>query len=191
MKKQLYEQVILASQSPRRKELMGLLFPSFQVQVSEADETLPEGIRPAQAVELLALRKAQAVACTHPQDLVVGSDTVVAVDGLILGKPKDEGEAAGMLERLSGRTHQVYTGVALCLGERNQVFHQMTQVEFAPMSREEIQWYLSTGEPFDKAGGYGIQGYGARFIKGIQGDYFTVMGLPVRGIYERLGGFDK
>ncbi|MBC3939764.1 septum formation protein Maf [Anaerotruncus massiliensis (ex Liu et al. 2021)] len=184
-------EIILASQSPRRQELLGFLFPRFTVRVSEADETLPEGIAPDEAVRTLALRKARAVAPEAPGAFVIGADTVVAIDGLILGKPRDEADAAGMLRRLSGRTHQVYTGVALLGGGREECFHECTGVTFAPLTDGEIAWYLSTGEPFDKAGSYGIQGYGARFIERISGDYFTVMGLPLHGIYTRIGRFYK
>lgn len=184
-------EIVLASQSPRRQELLGFLFPRFTVRVSEADETLPEGIAPDEAVRTLALRKARAVAPEAPGALVIGADTVVAIDGLILGKPRDAADAAGMLRRLSGRTHQVYTGVALLGGGREECFYECTGVTFAPLTDGEIAWYLSTGEPFDKAGSYGIQGYGARFIERISGDYFTVMGLPLHGIYTRIGRFYK
>lgn len=183
--------VVLASQSPRRQELLRCLFPRFTVRVSEADETLPAGIAPNAAVESLALRKARAVARDAPGALVIGADTVVAIDGLILGKPRDAADAAGMLRRLSGRTHQVYTGVAMLGGGREETFHECTGVTFAPLAEEEIAWYLSTGEPFDKAGSYGIQGYGARFIERISGDYFAVMGLPLHGIYTRIRRFYK
>ena len=179
-------EIVLASQSPRRQELLGFLFPRFTVRVSEADETLPEGIAPDEAVRTLALRKARAVAPEAPGALVIGADTVVAIDGLILGKPRDAADAAGMLRRLSGRTHQVYTGVALLGGGREECFHECTGVTFAPLTDGEIAWYLSTGEPFDKAGSYGIQGYGARFIERISGDYFTVMGLPLHGILSLI-----
>ncbi|MEM1485073.1 Maf family protein [Oscillospiraceae bacterium PP1C4] len=184
------EKIILASQSPRRQELMKLLFDEFEVRVSDVDESLPDGIDPASAVESLALRKAKAVA-EDAQGIVIGADTVVAIDGLILGKPQDPADAAAMLRRLSGKVHQVYTGVAICAPKQECVFHRCTSVEFCSLSEEEIAWYLKTGEPFDKAGAYGIQGWGARFIKGITGDYFNVMGLPVNSIYEKIGCFTK
>ena len=185
------DRVVLASQSPRRRELLKFLFDEFTVHVSEADESLPEGVAPGAAVEELARRKALAVAALEPGALVVGADTVVAIDGLILGKPRDPGEAAAMLRRLSGREHTVYTGVCLVRGAQRQVFHCRTQVLFKPLSEEEIAWYLSTGEPYDKAGAYGIQGYGARFVRGVVGDYFNVMGLPVNLIYENLAQLPK
>lgn len=140
-------EIVLASQSPRRQELLGFLFPRFTVRVSEADETLPKGIAPDEAVRTLALRKARAVAPEAPGALVIGADTVVAIDGLILGKPRDAADAAGMLRRLSGRTHQVYTGVALLGGGREECFHECTGVTFAPLTDGEIAWYLSTGNP--------------------------------------------
>lgn len=184
-------EVILASGSPRRQELLQLVIDHFEVCVSDVDETLPEGIAPRDAVEMLAQRKAQTVAELRPHALVIGADTVVAVEGRILGKPRDDEQAAEMLRMLSGRTHQVYTGVAVCEKNESNVFSCCTQVEFALLSEAEIDWYLSTGEPFDKAGGYGIQGYGARFVKGISGDYFNVMGLPVNRLYTILGRIDK
>jgi septum formation protein len=184
-------EVILASGSPRRQELLQLVIDHFEVCVSDVDETLPEGIAPRDAVEMLAQRKAQTVAELRPHALVIGADTVVAVEGRILGKPRDDEQAAEMLRMLSGRTHQVYTGVAVCEKNKSNVFSCCTQLEFAPLSEAEIDWYLSTGEPFDKAGGYGIQGYGARFVKGISGDYFNVMGLPVNRLYTILGRIDK
>lgn len=185
------KQIILASGSPRRQELLHLVVENFEVCVSDADETLPEGIGPSKAVEMLAQRKAQAVARLRPSALIIGADTVVAVDGAILGKPQDDEQAREMLLRLSGRMHQVYTGVALCENGGSCVFSCCTEVEFASLTNEEIDWYLGTGEPFDKAGAYGIQGYGARFVKAIKGDYFNVMGLPVNRLYTKLGEINK
>ena len=135
----------------------------------------------------IALRKARAAVREHSDARVSAAGTVVSVDGMILGKPRGAADAAQMLRRLSGRTHQVYTGVALCRGGHEESFFVKTDVAFAPLDECEIAWYLATDEPFDKAGAYGIQGYGARFITGIAGDYFNVMGLPVNAIYERLG----
>lgn len=187
----LKNKVVLASQSPRRRELLGLLADDFEICVSDADETLADGIAPSAAVEQLALRKARAVACGMPEAIVIGADTVVAIDGMILGKPADEKDARAMLSRLSGRVHQVYTGVAVCLGAEEHVFHCCTSVEFCALTAEEIKWYISTGEPFDKAGAYGIQQYGARFVKGVVGDYFNVMGLPVNSLYHVLADIAK
>lgn len=181
-------EIVLASQSPRRQELLGFLFPRFTVRVSEADETLPEGIAPTRrSGHSRCARRARWRGGAGA--LVIGADTVVAIDGLILGKPRDAADAAGMLPAAVGADAQVYTGVALLGGGREECFHECTGVTFAPLTDGEIAWYLSTGEPFDKAGSYGIQGYGARFIERISGDYFTVMGLPLHGIYTRIGRF--
>ncbi len=191
MKTMSNKRIILASKSPRRKELMGLLFPQFEVQASDVDETLPEGVSLGRAVELLALRKGQAVAGAEPDALVIAADTLVTLGSVILGKPTGREDAARMLRLLSGRVHQVYTGVALLEGERTNRFHCVTDVEFSPLTEEEIRWYLSTGEPFDKAGAYGIQGYGARFIRGVREDFFNVMGLPVNELYRQIMQFTK
>ena len=191
MKTMSNKRIILASKSPRRKELMGLLFPQFEVQASDVDETLPEGVSLGRAVELRALRKGQAVAGAEPDALVIAADTLVTLGSVVLGKPTGREDAARMLRLLSGRVHQVYTGVALLEGERTNRFHCVTDVEFSPLTEEEIRWYLSTGEPFDKAGAYGIQGYGARFIRGIREDFFNVMGLPVNELYRQIMQFTK
>ncbi len=191
MKTMSDKRIILASKSPRRKELMGLLFPQFEVQASDVDETLPEGVSLGRAVELLALRKGQAVAGAGPDALVIAADTLVTLGSVVLGKPTGREDAARMLRLLSGRVHQVYTGVALLEGERTNRFHCVTDVEFSPLTEEEIRWYLSTGEPFDKAGAYGIQGYGARFIRGVREDFFNVMGLPVNELYRQIMQFTK
>ncbi len=191
MKTMSNKRIILASKSPRRKELMGLLFPQFEVQASDVDETLPEGVSLGRAVELLALRKGQAVAGAEPDALVIAADTLVTLGSVVLGKPTGREDAARMLRLLSGRVHQVYTGVALLEGERTNRFHCVTDVEFSPLTEEEIRWYLSTGEPLDKAGAYGIQGYGARFIRGVREDFFNVMGLPVNELYRQIMQFTK
>ena len=191
MKTMSNKRIILASKSPRRKELMGLLFHQFDVQASDVDETLPEGVSLGRAVELLALRKGQAVAGAEPDALVIAADTLVTLGSVVLGKPTGREDAARMLRLLSGRVHQVYTGVALLEGERTNRFHCVTDVEFSPLTEEEIRWYLSTGEPFDKAGAYGIQGYGARFIRGVREDFFNVMGLPVNELYRQIMQFTK
>ena len=180
MKTMSNKRIILASKSPRRKELMGLLFPQFEVQASDVDETLPEGVS-----------LGRAVAGAEPDALVIAADTLVTLGSVILGKPTGREDAARMLRLLSGRVHQVYTGVALLGGERTNRFHCVTDVEFSPLTEEEIRWYLSTGEPFDKAGAYGIQGYGARFIRGIREDFFNVMGLPVNELYRQIMQFTK
>ena len=182
------KQIILASASPRRREILTTLGIPFRVVVSDADETLAAGIAPAEAVETLAARKAAAVAALCGADeTILAADTVVAIDGEILGKPADEADAASMLRRLSGRAHTVYTGVALRRGGELRVAHEATRVRFAALTEADIASYIATGEPMDKAGAYAIQGRAARFIEGIEGDYFNVVGLPGRLVWVMLG----
>lgn len=183
--------IILASASPRRKELltrMGLT--EFSVITSDADETLQEGLSPAQQVEMLSLRKAQSVASLVQDDaLVIAADTVVTLNGAILGKPSDEKDAFSMLSALSGARHQVYTGVTVIQQDKTLTRHEMTSVDFRPLSPEEIMQYIATGECMDKAGAYGIQGFGALLVEGIVGDYYNVMGLPVVCLARMLSEF--
>ena len=180
-------QLILASQSPRRQELLGLITPNFSVCPADIDEGLCPGADLAEEVARLAAGKARAVAALHPQAAVIGSDTLVVLDGQALGKPADEQDACRMLRLLSGRTHEVMTGLALYVpGQGMLTDTVVTRVRFADLSDEEIASYVASGEPMDKAGAYGIQGTGARFIQGIEGDYYSVMGLPVRRLYERM-----
>lgn len=178
--------IILASASPRRSELMTLAGFRFDVICADIDEIVPEKAMPQEVVMSLALQKAQAVAKDHRKSAVVGSDTVVALDGKILGKPHSESEAAEMLRSLSGRIHKVYTGVAIVCGEKVTSFFEETEVEFYPLTDQEILDYVATGEPMDKAGAYGIQGRGAVLVKRINGDYFNVMGLPISKVYREL-----
>lgn len=178
--------LILASGSPRRRELMHLITDDFTVKTTDADETLPADIDPAKAAEFLAVQKAKAAAELYPEDTVIGCDTTVIHDGRILGKPADRADAEKMLKALSGCTHQVITGAAIISGGRVFSFSETTQVEFYPLTDSEIQSYLDTDEPYDKAGSYGIQGKGSLFIKGIKGDYFNVVGLPVALLYRKL-----
>ena len=178
--------IILASASPRRSELMTLAGFRFDVICADIDEIVPEKAMPQEVVMSLALQKAQAVAKDHRKSAVVGSDTVVALDGKILGKPRSEKEAVEMLRSLSGRIHKVYTGVAIICGEKVTSFFEETEVEFYPLTDQEILDYVATGEPMDKAGAYGIQGRGAVLVKRINGDYFNVMGLPISKVYREL-----
>ena len=178
--------IILASASPRRSELMTLAGFRFDVICADIDEIVPEKALPQEVVMSLALQKAQAVAKDHRKFAVVGSDTVVALDGKILGKPRSEKEAVEMLRSLSGRIHKVYTGVAIVCGEKVTSFFEETEVEFYPLTDQEILDYVATGEPMDKAGAYGIQGRGAVLVKRINGDYFNVMGLPISKVYREL-----
>lgn len=178
--------IILASASPRRSELMTLAGFRFDVICADIDEIVPEKALPQEVVMSLALQKAQAVAKDHRKSAVVGSDTVVALDGKIFGKPRSEKEAAEMLRSLSGRIHKVFTGVAIVCGEKVTSFFEETEVEFYPLTDQEILDYVATGEPMDKAGAYGIQGRGAVLVKRINGDYFNVMGLPISKVYREL-----
>ena len=182
--------IILASASPRRKELLGQLGWEFCVQVSQVEEVITK-THPGEIVEELSQLKAKAVFEQTTEDvLVIGADTVVADKGNILGKPVDEKDAATMLSALQDGAHHVYTGVTLCLRNKGQevirTFYESTEVCFYPMSEEEIQWYVSTLEPMDKAGAYGIQGLAGRFVKGIKGDYNNVVGLPIARLYQEV-----
>ncbi len=180
--------VVLASASPRRKMILENAGFDVTVRVSEADETLPDGISPEKAVEYLAKVKANAVE-KNKDELIIAADTVVVLDGKILGKPGDENEARKMLSSLSGRRHTVFTGVCIIYNEKEEIFSDRTEVEFYFLSDEEISEYIKTGEPMDKAGAYGIQGRGSLFVKGIEGDFFNVMGLPVALINRKLRDF--
>ena len=172
--------MILASQSPRRRELLGQMGFSFTVRPAKGEELPHPDLTPAQLVEELARQKALEVSAeAEADDVVVAADTVVAIDGKVLGKPHDKVHAAQMLSALSGREHTVYTGVAVKRGETLLVEHEATQVRFRPLTEREIDLYIQTGEPMDKAGSYGIQGYGALLVEGIRGDYFNVVGLPI------------
>ncbi len=180
---------ILASASPRRKQLLERAGYAFEIVVSDADESLPAGITPEKAVRLNAARKAQAVAETNPGAVVLGCDTVVAIDGEILGKPQDEAEAKAMLRRLSGNTHTVYSGVCITDGETETVFAVATDVTFYALSDRTIDAYAATKEPMDKAGAYGIQGLGCVLVKEISGDYSNVVGLPLSESARALAAF--
>lgn len=180
--------ITLASASPRRKELMKLVTDEFDVRPSSADETLPKGIAAEKAAEYLSVKKAESVSI-KPDEIVVGCDTTVVIDGIVLGKPKSEEDCFNMLRMLSGKTHSVYTGVTLKSAESSCSFTEKTEVEFFELSDEEIREYIKTGEPFDKAGGYGIQGKGAVLVKGICGDFFNVVGLPAARLKRELREF--
>lgn len=181
--------IILASASPRRKELMELAGYDFEVICADIVEVVPEEAMPQEVVMSLALQKAQAVAAEHKEAVVIGSDTVVALDGKILGKPHSEQEACEMLRSLSGRTHKVFTGVAIVCGGKVKNFFDETDVEFYSLGDDEIKKYVATGEPTDKAGAYGIQGKGSVLVKRINGDFFNVMGLPIAKLYREMSDF--
>lgn len=173
--------IILASQSPRRRELLGQMgITDFIIRPAVGEEKMDPGLAPEKLVEALSRQKALEVAATAaPEDIVIAADTVVAIDGTVLGKPRSVQDAFAMLARLSGRHHTVYTGVTLCRGREVLTEHEATAVRFRPLTHGEIEAYISTGEPMDKAGSYGIQGYGSLLVEGIEGDYFNVVGLPV------------
>ena len=172
--------IVLASQSPRRRELLERLGLPFRVIVPDIDEHMDRPLPPAELVAAISGEKARAAqALAGPDAIVIAADTVVALEGAVLGKPADELDAFKMLSALSGVRHQVYTGVTVCRGGEKQTAHEVTDVTFRELSEEEIEHYIATGEPMDKAGAYGIQGYGALLIQGISGDYYNVMGLPV------------
>ena len=184
-------EIILASGSPRRRELLERMgIEEFDIITSDVDETLDDSLPPAMQVEQLSCRKAEAVAAEQPEDaLIIAADTVVALDGTILGKPVDEADAFRMLSALSGVRHHVYTGVTVILGDKTLTRHEVTSVDFRSLEPEEIELYIATGECMDKAGAYGIQGYGALLIEGITGDYYNVMGLPVALLAQMLKEF--
>ena len=171
--------MILASASPRRRELLALAGFDFTVETAAVEETYDPALPPAKIVMHLAAVKSEPVARLHPNEPVIGADTVVVLDEAILGKPRDAQDAAAMLRRLSGRVHQVYTGVCLRRGEKSVCFHECTLVRFKELSDELIAAYVATGEPMDKAGAYGAQGLAALFVAHIDGDFFNVMGLPL------------
>ena len=180
----------LASQSPRRKELLTLAGLNFEVLVSGCDETVPDGFTAEQTVAHLARIKAQAVqALCKEDDVILAADTIVVIDGSILGKPKTEDEAFNMLRSLSGRTHTVMTGVCITNGKQENTFVSKTDVTFYALSDAEIRAYIATGDPFDKAGGYGIQTQGVVLVEKINGDYSNVVGLPLARCVRELRAF--
>ena len=168
--------IILASKSPRRKQLLSMMGLEFTVQTADIDETMDPSQTPAHEVAAVSARK----------DVIVSADTIVVIDGKILGKPKDEQDAARMLRLLSGRTHTVYTGLTVHANGKANTQVVSTGVTFRDLSNAEIAAYIETKEPMDKAGAYGIQGYGSMFVSHLDGDYFCVMGLPVCTLTQML-----
>ena len=178
-------QLILASASPRRKELMGLFHIPFVIRAADIDETMDPGKAPYDEVARVSRCKALAVQ-REPEDVVVAADTIVVCQGRVLGKPHSPEEAAAMLRLLSGREHQVMTGCTVLRGDRAETFTEVTDLTFRELTDGEIRAYVASGEPMDKAGAYGIQGGAARFCPGIHGDYYNVMGLPVCRLGQAL-----
>ena len=177
---------ILASNSPRRKELIHFLGLNFQVDPSDIEEVIDESISNEDLVMSLAFQKANDVSKRYDEEYVLGFDTLVILDGKPLGKPHNRTQAFEMLRALSGRKHLVLTGVAIVKGEYKDLFYDHAEVIFNEMTDEEINEYLDTDEPFDKAGAYGIQGYGAKYIRYITGDYYSVMGIPIQKLYNKI-----
>lgn len=182
--------IVLASQSPRRKELLGRMGLEFVTQASKIDESAFDGLEARELVATLSREKAQWIARQlDGETLVIGADTVVVRDGAALGKPKNAEDAVAMLLSLSGRDHQVCTGVTVCRGDRVLTQVEETQVTFRELTEAEVRQYVSTGEPMDKAGAYGIQGLGGLLVEGIRGDYSNVVGLPVCRLGQMLKDF--
>ena len=184
--------IVLASASPRRRELLTMLgVRDFKIIPATGEEIIEEGMTPAEAVSTLSRAKAEEVArLSGAEDIIIAADTVVALDGDILGKPADKDDAFRMLSIFSGRQHTVFTGVTVVLGDKVFSEYEKTSVRFREMTEREIRAYIETGEPMDKAGSYGAQGIGALFIEGIEGDFFNVMGLPLcrlSKMLEKLG----
>ena len=178
-------QLILASQSPRRKELLGLFHIPFTVRIADIDETMDPAKAPYDEVARVSLLKAKAVEA-NAEDVVIAADTIVVCDGKTLGKPHSEEEAAGMLRLLSGRDHQVMTGMTVLRGDTHRSITEVTDIHFRGLSENEIARYVASGEPMDKAGAYGIQGGAALFAEKMVGDYYNVMGLPVCRLWQLL-----
>ncbi len=186
MNTKLFPKIILASKSARRREILEHLGLALEIKVSGADENIDLGTPPGEYTELLSLRKAEAVLPCPEDKIVIASDTVVYAEGEILGKPRDREDAIRMLKLLSGRAHKVYSGVAVIYKGQTYVTHDETEVRFRVLDNAEIERYVDSGEPFDKAGGYGIQDRASVFIEGINGDYFNVVGLPVYKLFSIL-----
>lgn len=182
--------IILASASPRRRELLSRIFSKYDIIPSNFDESdVPNGIAPYELVIYLAKMKARDVAKNHADSLVIGADTIVVADDIILGKPKDSNDAANMLKQLSGREHEVITGICVIYGGKEMCSYERTSVRFRELSNQTISRYISTGEPMDKAGAYAIQGYGSVLIESISGCFFNVVGLPLYKLSKTLENF--
>ena len=183
------KRLILASGSPRRKELLSYLNIPFEIIVADINEKIDYSKPLRTEIEKLSFEKANAVFKDHEDAIVIGSDTIVSINGKVLGKPKSKEEAIDMLHILQDNVHEVITAVSIISKEKRDTFSRVTKVRFKPMSDEEIVSYVDTKEPLDKAGAYGIQGHGAKYVDSIEGDYYTVMGLPVSELYNHLKTF--
>lgn len=178
--------IILASASPRRKEILELADLEFDVMPSDAQEITTKTAPNEVVMELASIKAKDIYKKSEKQSMIVGADTVVAYQGQILGKPTDEADAKRMLTMLSGQTHEVYTGVCIIEDGKTKTFYEETKVTFYEISDEQIDYYIKTGEPMDKAGSYGIQGKAAVFIKGIEGDYYNVVGFPIARFFQEI-----
>ncbi|MDN4526231.1 Maf family protein [Fictibacillus fluitans] len=181
--------LILASSSPRRKELLSMNLLSYEVIPSTIQEVMDPSLSPEELVCSLARQKAEDVFRLYPDHVVLGADTIVVNNGAVLGKPAGRKEAIDVLRSLSGRTHTVFTGVSILAKEKERIFFVSTDVTFWELSEAEIENYVNSGEPFDKAGSYGIQGLGARLVQSIAGDFYSVVGLPVSRVVRELESF--
>jgi septum formation protein len=189
MKGDNMKRLILASSSPRRYELLSLTLLPFETYPSTLEEKMDLSLSPSHLVESLAEQKASDVFSQKPNHVVLGADTIVSFKNNRLGKPQDKDEAAAMLRMLSGQTHEVYTGVCIMDEGKKEIFSVKTSVTFYTLDEEMISWYIGTGEPFDKAGSYGIQGSGSLLVEKIHGDYFNVVGLPISKVMRSLMDF--
>lgn len=183
------KKIILASASPRRRELLATAGLDFEIIVADVDESVPEGTPPEKAAEMTAAKKALAVAESHPDDIVLGADTIVVADGKVLGKPHTKENAVKMLTMLSGREHLVITGVCVTCEGQTEIYHKTSKVRFYELTPDEIEKYADSGEPLDKAGAYGIQGLGCTLVESIEGDYFNIVGLPVASVVRLIRKF--
>lgn len=178
--------IILASKSPRRKQLMDTLNIPYEIIVADIEETIDHKKELKGEIEKLSFLKALKVYKDNPNAIVVGADTIVVVDNKVLGKPHNEEEASQMLHKLQGNKHTVITGCSIISSKMSETFSNVSDVYFNPMSDDEIKEYIKTNEPMDKAGAYAIQGLGSKFIHSINGDYYSIMGLPISEVYQRL-----
>lgn len=179
-------ELILASKSPRRIDLLKMMGLSFSIQPCTDEERIDAAWGPDKVVEALATQKAQSIYSKNPNCCVIGADTIVWYNGEVIGKPHSKEDAHAILKKLQGNTHQVYTGIAVITPNGMDVRHAITSVTFAPMSEQEINGYISTGEPMDKAGAYGMQGIGGVFVESVCGSSFNVIGMPIQVLYQML-----
>lgn len=185
------KRIILASESPRRREILANTDINFTTKSVPTEEIIDFNLPLPLAIEQVALQKAKAVQPLLPTEIILGADTIVCIDGTILGKPHTKENAIQMLESLSGKTHQVITGVAIVKETTHELFHEISEVTFHTLTKEEILRYVDTKEPLDKAGGYAIQGKGAILVAKICGDYYNIVGLPIASVYRRLEKYIK